>query len=179
MKAKTPLHEKIIDSERISSITDKKSKKRIDRYNSLILLITGCLPIAPTFYGYNYVTLDGIIIEVFFDILVLAYLYCFVRMAILVHKYRFFRKTIYFHLLYLPFFLMALVMCLLPLFTGKLIVTNHSVTFSNNVAYFFVVFLPIFFAYIVFMAFAVFKGLARGLKPMEDKMQEGQDHPLK
>jgi len=168
---KTFLYEKIVDADRIRGIKDEKSRKRIWRYTFLINVMTACLPILPTFRGYNYVSVDGIVLEVLFDLLALAYLYCFVRLTVLVHKYHFFRKTIYYYLLYSPYFLMTLAMCVLPLFTGELIVTDHGVTFHNNVAYYFVVFLPVLFAYVVFMTFATTKGYAKGLKAKKDKEQ--------
>jgi hypothetical protein len=174
MVTKTSLHERILDSDKIRGIQDERSKKRIWRFTFIINVMTACLPILPTFRGYDYVSIDGIVLEILFDLLALAYLYFFIRLTLLVHKYHFFRKTINYYLLYLPYLLMVLTMCVLPLFTGELTVSEHGVTFQNNVAYYFVVFLPVLFAYVVFMTFATTKGYAEGLKPKKAENQEDQ-----
>lgn len=151
-------YNKFVDEEKVASIENFKSRRSL--YVSFFTFMQFCLIFGtlPTFFGYNFQHTFSTIMfcwNLFFTLIAILSMIKFLSLD---KEFGVFKKKKYPLLFCLPFLILSIVMCILPIFTTKFIgYDNGAFEVEFNPAFFFFGFLPLYFGYLFFTYYAFLK----------------------
>ena len=160
--SKSTFYRRFLDDERSVGIESDSGLKFSFFSFFFMIVFVGAAGIFPTFVGYN---MDFLLSLVFFIYTMVMFGLGLILAIIHIHcayKYRFYRKEWYLWLFLLPFFILAIGIDILAIFTGHSYINDEGYySYAFNPAFFFLGYLPLFILWLVFASYGVLNGLGR------------------